>query len=53
MRKEYFKPVTEIIEAEIIQQIAFSDDWADGKENNPEDDDNEGDIWNQKYNIWD
>ena len=52
MRKEYFKPVTEIIEAQYVELIAHSFHEADGKENNP-DDDNEGDIWNPKYNIWD
>jgi hypothetical protein len=53
MRKEYFKPVTEIIEAEYVEFIAHSLDEMDGKENNPNDDDNEGDIWNPHYNIWD
>ena len=53
MRKEYFKPVTEIIEAQYVQICSQSFDEMDGKENNPNDDDNEGDIWNPKYNIWD
>ena len=51
MRKEYFKPVTEIIEAEYVEFIAHSLDTPDAKGNNPDDDD-EGDIWNPKYNIW-
>ena len=52
MRKEYFKPVTEIIEAQYVELIAHSFFEPDGKENNPEDD-GEDDIWNPKYNIWD
>ena len=46
MKKTYFKPVTEIIEAEYVEFIAHSLDEMDGKENNPNDDD-------KKYNIWD
>lgn len=62
MRKEYFKPVTEIIEAELTQQITgTSDDWADGKENTPDgngggnnnDENGDQDIWNSHFNIWD
>ena len=52
MRKEYFKPVTEIIEAQYVQICSHSFFEPDGKENNPEDD-GEDDIWNPKYNIWD
>ena len=57
MRKEYFKPVTEIIESFHESLLAaeskeHENDWVGGKDNNPEDD-GEGDIWNPKYNIWD
>ena len=51
MKKKYFKPVTEIIEAEYAEFIAHSLDEMDSKGNNP--DEEEGDIWNPHYNIWD
>ena len=61
MRKTYFKPVSELIDAETIQHIAFSADWADGKENTPDgngggnnnDENGDQDIWNSHFNIWD
>ena len=52
MKKTYFKPVSELIDAETIQHIAFSDDWADGKENIP-DGNGGGNNWNSHFNIWD
>lgn len=60
MRKTYFKPVSELIDAETIQHIAHSFDEPDGKENIPDGNgggNNNGnddqDIWNSHFNIWD
>ena len=53
MKKTYLKPVSEKISAETIEFIAHSLDEMDGKENTPDNNDGEGDIWNLHYNVWD
>ena len=60
MRKEYFKPVAEKIEAEYVEFIAHSLDEMDGKGNTPDgngggnnDENGDQDIWNSHFNIWD